>query len=461
MDSFLRRLPSVNIILNDSLIEDLLSQFPRWILIKAIHSVLEEKRRYIKSLTEPINISYEDIIEEVRSKVYELNNYNLRRVINATGIIIHTNLGRSIFDETVAKNINMIATSYSNLEYDLQKGKRTSRLSHIENLICELSGGEASVVVNNNAAGVLLALDSFARGKEVIISRGELIEIGGGFRLPDIMKSSGVKIVEVGTTNRTYIKDYEMSISPDTGLILKVHPSNFKIIGFSSDVSLKELVSLGREYRIPVMEDIGSGLMIDLSKYGIDSEPLVKDAIKNGADIITFSGDKLIGGPQSGIIIGKRIFIDMIKENPLYRALRIDKLTLASLEATLRLYLDEKEAINKIPTLKMLTTPISHIEKKAKRLYRYLKKCNINAEIKDDFSQAGGGSLPLFNIPTKVISIKSSNNSVNMIENRLRNNNPPIIVRIYNNEIVIDLRTVKDSELTIIGESIKRIEEGG
>ena len=386
------------------------------------------------------------------------NSYKLKRVVNGTGIVIHTNIGRSLISVDVMDNIKDIATNYSNLEYDLEKGERGSRYSHLEDIIIEITGGEAAMVVNNNAAAVLLVLSTMAKDKEVIVSRGELIEIGGSFRIPDVMEQSGAKLVSVGTTNKTHLWDFENAITEDTAALLKVHTSNYRILGFTSSVSAEELYELKAKYNIPLIEDLGSGVLIDLSKYGLEYEPTVQDSIKNGVDVVTFSGDKLLGGPQAGIIVGKREYIEAMKKNPLTRAFRIDKFTISALEATLRFYLDEKIAVEKIPTLKMLSMSIEELENKAKTLYELLtenidnEKCKV--EIVDDYSEVGGGSLPLEKISTKCIMLTLNNLSVSEFEKKLREYEIPIITRVYRDNVYIDLRTVREDEFNIVVDGI-------
>jgi len=350
-----------------------------------------------------------------------------------------------------------IASEYSNLEYDLEQGKRGSRYSHIEDIICRITGAEAALVVNNNASAVMLILSTLAKNKEVIVSRGELVEIGGSFRVPEVMEQSGGKLVDVGTTNKTHLWDYETAIGEDTSVLLKVHTSNYRIVGFTESVSIEELVKLGNKRDIPVVEDIGSGVLIDLSKYGLSYEPTVQESISRGVDIVSFSGDKLLGGPQAGIIVGKKHLIDKMKRNQLTRAIRVDKMTIAALELILREYLDEDNAIRNIPTLRMLTIQLNEINIKAEKLYNLIIKNvdNLSIKIDDDFSQVGGGSLPLEQIPTKVLSIKSECFSINKMEEKLREFTVPIITRINNNNLLIDLRTIEEKDFDIIVEGIK------
>ena len=312
------------------------------------------------------------------------------------------------------------------------------------------------MVVNNNAGAVLLVLNTLAEGREVIVSRGELIEIGGAFRIPEVMKRSGALLREIGTTNRTHLHDYEKAMGPQSALLLKVHTSNFRVLGFTSDVSLPELVRLGNQRQLPVMDDLGSGCLVDLSKYGLEKEPTVQEVMKTGVDVVTFSGDKLLGGPQAGIILGNKRILDLIKTNPLTRALRIDKLTLAALESTLLLYLDEKKAVEEIPTLQMLTADRKRLRRKGRRLLRRLVGVDgIEAFVKEDVSQVGGGSLPLQELPTLVIAIRPTALSVNGLEKNLRKGNPPILSRISKEELILDLRTIFDEEIPLVAAGLK------
>jgi len=345
---------------------------------------------------------------------------------------------------------------------DLASGERGSRYAHVEELLCRLSGAESALVVNNNAAAVLLSLNTLAEGREVIISRGQLVEIGGSFRIPDVMKKSGARLVEVGTTNRTYLHDYEQAVSERTSLLLKVHTSNFRIVGFTAEASLHELVCLGRSLALPVMNDLGRGCLFDLAAFGLDPEPTVQAAVQTGADVVTFSGDKLLGGPQAGIIVGKKRYLDPIKQNPLNRALRIDKLTLAGLEFTLQLFYREGErALSRLPALQMLTGSASDLGKRSKRFLRRLTKAlglRLRVNLKNESSQVGGGALPIQNLPTKVLALAPEKMSVVDFERRLRESNPPVIVRIKDDEVLVDLRTVSREEeetlLRIIDEAL-------
>ncbi len=373
-------------------------------------------------------------------------------------MIIHTNLGRSVLSDKAIENIASAAGSYSNLEYDLKKGKRGKRYTHIKEILRELSGAEDALVVNNNAAAVLLCLNTFAKDREVIVSRGELVEIGGSFRIPEVMKAGGAILREVGTTNKTHLADYENALCGATALLLKVHQSNYKVKGFTEEVMADELVKLGRQYKIPVIADLGSGCMIDLAKYGVSGEPTVQETIKAGVDIVTFSGDKLLGGPQAGIILGREKLIQKIQKNPLLRAMRIDKLSLAALEATMMQYLDEEKALREVPTLRMLTEPLESIRRRAKRIYNLLRK-NIGSkawiEIKKDLSRAGGGSLPEIDFPTFVVLLKPFKVPISKVESNLRDGAPPVIVRVKDNAILFDARTLQDGEIKTLVDCVK------
>ena len=385
---------------------------------------------------------------------------NLISVINATGVVLHTNLGRSLLCKEALKNITAISSGYSNLEYNIGKGTRGIRYSAVEDLLCELTGAEAALVVNNNAGAVLLSLNSLAESKEVIVSRGELVEIGGAFRIPDVMTKSNAILKEVGTTNRTHARDYTMAISDNTGLFLKVHTSNYQIEGFTSSVPVADLVTIGRKHGIPVMEDLGSGMLIDFSKYGLGSEPTIRDSVKSGADVISFSGDKLLGGPQAGILLGKKNIINIIKSNPLTRALRIDKLTLAAMESTLRLYRDEENVIKKIPTLRMLTDSYTNIKKRASTILKKLEPVlpkHVEIKLADLFSRPGGGAFPSLTLPSCCITIKSAKISAVELEKKLRKNDTPIIGRIEDHCFVLDPRTIQRGEEKIICETLIKI----
>ncbi len=454
----LRLVPGVDTVLDLLKKDASLTDIPLTVLTAAVRAAVAGEREAV--LSESGGVSGESLTakktaEKAAEKARRAMTPNLDRVINATGVVIHTNLGRSLLSKRAAEHLVRVATGYSNLEFDLDLGKRGIRYACVEDLLCELSGAEAAMAVNNNAGAVLLSLESLAKGREVIVSRGELVEIGGSFRIPDVMKKSGAILTEVGTTNRTSINDYENAITAQTALLLKVHTSNYCMIGFTSEVSLEELVALGKKHGLPVMNDLGSGTLVDFREYGLAYEPTVSRAVEAGADVVTFSGDKLLGGPQAGIILGKRDILANIKKNPLTRALRIDKLTLAALEMTLREYRDRDKAMETIPTLKMITTPAAQVLKKAKKLVRLLKSiaaASLEMDIVDGVSRAGGGSFPLLDIPTKCVTVKVAGLSVDKLESALRHARPPVIGRIEKEMFLMDLRTVADDEIIRIKE---------
>ena len=454
----LRKLPKIDELLKNDVIQNELKETQRVLIVDSLRESIEKYRKYI--LEDKIqDFEEDDVLNYALGLLLKKKKNNLRRVINATGTVIHTNLGRSILSKKAVENAIEIAGRYNNLEYDIESGKRGSRYSHIEKLITKITGAEAALVVNNNAAAIMLVLDSLCKEKEAIVSRGQLVEIGGSFRVPDVMKFSGAKLVEVGTTNRTHLYDYENNINDNTGMLLKVHTSNFKICGFTEEVELESLVKLGNERNIPVVEDIGSGVLVDFSKYGFTHEPTVQESIKKGVDIVTFSGDKMLGGPQAGVIIGKKKYVELMKKNQLTRALRIDKMTLSALESTLRYYLDEKEAIENIPTLNMILSSKEDMKKKAIKFRKKFRHALDNFEFKidEDYSMVGGGSMPTEKIPTYVIKISSENTSVNEMEKILRLNETAIITRVFNNELILDVRTIFDEDIEEIIKALRKI----
>jgi L-seryl-tRNA(Ser) seleniumtransferase len=400
--------------------------------------------------------------EQVITELLDLGRYRLRRVINATGIIIHTNLGRAPLCPEALARLMEVGGNYSNLEFDLEKGQRGLRYDHVQRLLCVLTGAEDALVVNNNAAAVLLALNTLADGREAIVSRGELIEIGGEFRIPEVMEKSGARLREVGTTNRTRRADYEKAISAETGVILKVHTSNFRMVGFTEEAGLEELVALGKKHRVPVVDDLGSGCLIELDRYGQEREPTVQEVLAKDVDVVTFSGDKLLGGPQAGIILGKASILQKIKRNPLNRALRIDKLTLAALEGTLLQYLTPAAAVKNIPVLKALTEPQAAVTRRARKLLTMLKETLPSGwaiSLKKGYSLAGGGALPTREIPTALIALQAGQISAGRLEVELRRLAVPILARIADDEVLLDLRTIGAEDLPLITEGIKIITE--
>jgi L-seryl-tRNA(Ser) seleniumtransferase len=459
----LRQLPGVDHILELAQSEPFFKDIPRTVLTQSIRRVLDRLRHRI--LGHDVELSASElsdaaVLRAVKELAQLANTPNLLRTINATGVVVHTNLGRSLLAPEAVENVVRIGSRYSNLEYNLAAGKRGSRYSAVEGLLCEITRAEAALVVNNNAGAVLLALESIARGHNVIVSRGELVEIGGSFRIPDVMAKSGCTLREVGTTNRTHLRDYEDAIDEQTALLLKVHQSNYSIVGFSKQVSLKEMVSLGNRHQLPVMEDLGSGTFIDFSKYGLSKEPTVQESVAAGVDVITFSGDKLLGGPQAGVILGRQDLIDRIKKNPITRALRIDKLTLAAFESTLRLYREERTALEKIPTLAMITRSIQEIENRTADLKMQLTRLadrRLHLQEIEGVSKAGGGSLPLLELPSRCLGIHIDGFSANQIEVKMRSSAPPIIGRIENQLFRVDLRTVLPDEIPLIVSAVENI----
>lgn len=457
-NQLLRTLPKVDELLKEEIIESELKSESRTIVVEALRETIDSYR--FKILEETIkDFSKEDILRSFKEKLEEKKAPKLKKVINATGVIIHTNLGRSILSKEALQSVVNVAESYNNLEYDIDKGARGSRYAHVEEIIKKVTGAEAAMVVNNNAAAVLLVLNTLCKSKEAIVSRGQLVEIGGSFRIPDVMTFSGAKLVEVGTTNRTHLYDYGNNITENTGVLLKVHTSNFKVLGFTEEVSIEELVELGSKNNLPVVEDIGSGVLLDLSKFGYSYEPTVQESIKRGMDVVTFSGDKMLGGPQAGIIVGKKIYIDLMKKNQLTRALRIDKMTLAALEATFKHYIDEEEAIKKIPVLNMMLSSKEDIKKKAQKLKRKFQVLGDKFDfiIDEDSSMVGGGSMPTEKIPTYVIRVKSKEFTADTIEKQLRSNKDTIIVRVYNGDVILDLRTIFEEDFDKILQAFKNI----
>jgi L-seryl-tRNA(Ser) seleniumtransferase len=457
-----QKIPAVDRLLSSSLLVRLMPRYPRALVLKAIHQVLEEIRQEIKgdAFRDLSKLSVEPVSERVGERLERLDQPSLRPVINATGIVVHTNLGRSLLAERVLQKFRPLAGGYSNLEFDLNKGERGSRYTHIEEILKEITGAQAAMVVNNNAAAVLLSLDTLAKGREVIVSRGQLVEIGGSFRVPDVMKRSGAKMVEVGTTNKTHLRDYESAIGPETALLLRVHQSNFQIVGFTEEVDTATLVNLGRKHGLPVMEDLGSGCFIDFSKYGLQKEPTVQDVVSQGADVVTFSGDKMLGGPQAGIILGRKDMIETIRKNQLTRALRIDKLTLLALEETLRIYRDEQAALREIPTLRMILQPYKALKANARRLMRMigdLDPGNFSLALSDGDSKVGGGALPLLSLPSSLVSLSPGKLSANTMEDWLRAYDPPIIARVEKERVLLDVRTIQDKEMKIVAQAIRAL----
>jgi L-seryl-tRNA(Ser) seleniumtransferase len=389
--------------------------------------------------------------------------FALRPVINATGVVLHTNLGRAVLSDAALERLVLIGSGYSNLELDIETKERGSRYSHVEKLARQLTGAEDVLVVNNNAAAVLLALETLASGREVIVSRGELIEIGGEFRIPDIMRRSGARLVEVGATNRTHLRDYADAIGPNTALLLKVHTSNYRIVGFTADVSSRELGALGRERSVPVMEDLGSGSFVDLRPWGFPYEPTVPEVVGAGVDLVTFSGDKLLGGPQAGLVVGKRALVSQLKKNPLNRALRIDKFTVAALEATFAAY-EAGTALETVPTLRLLTEPLVHVLARAHEALSGLPpdaRRRLGADVVQGQGQVGGGALPTVELPTAALAIGTDGGDAQRLDVALRAGDPPVIGRIADDRLLLDFRTVFPSQVAAVVSALTTIVGAG
>ena len=444
--TLLRELPSIDRLLNHERCAALLTRYNRDYVTQKCRDVLELVRANIRQGKGQL-LNDDAILDQVEAQIELESGAGHVRVVNATGTILHTNLGRALLSRPAIDAMLAVAGNPINLEYDLGAGKRGKREETLEQLLVQLTGAEAATVVNNNAAAVLLGLNSLAQGREVIVSRGELIEIGGAFRIPEIMAKSGAILREVGATNRTHSADYENAINENTALLLKVHTSNYKVVGFTAEVTLEQLVAIGKKHNLPVMEDLGSGALIDLSKYGLPKEPIVGERIQAGADIVTFSGDKILGGPQAGLIVGKKEFIGRMSKNHLQRALRCGKLTLAALEATLRRYRQSPNIVEEIPTLRAFTRPVYEVRAMGEQLLPKLETTlgkDFRLSLQDSTSQIGSGAMPTEELPTVVITIENSKLSANAIAKRFRHANPPIIGRIKDNRFLLDLRTIFD-----------------
>ena len=453
----LSQIPAINKILLLDEIKELMNTYTEVAIKSAIKQYIEEIKQAIlnEELSEVPSLS--KIVGEVARIVEKEDKNSLRRVINATGTILHTNLGRSLLSEKIKENIESVAFNYSNLEFDIDNKKRGSRYVHLIDIIKKLTDAEDVLVVNNNAAAVLLTLNTLVKDQEIIVSRGELVEIGGAFRIPEIIKLSGGVPVEVGTTNKTHLKDYENAITEETGALLKVHTSNYKILGFTESVSNEEISYLARENELVSINDLGSGQFVDFSKFGLPYEPTVKEILDSGIDIVTFSGDKLLGGPQAGIIVGKKKYIEKMKKNQLTRALRVDKMTLASLEATLKLYLDEKDALEHIPTLHMISLSKERLFGKADVLKTKLSDLDFDIRIEEDKAEVGGGSYPASYLESVAVKLTHRKLHATEIERRLLEVEIPIITRIKDNSIILDMRTLRTREFDIVKAALEEV----
>jgi L-seryl-tRNA(Ser) seleniumtransferase len=461
--SLLRLIPQVNELIEFAERSAATACIPRQVVARATRNVLDATRQKIMEGNDSLfagDLALESLARTVEIESVLLMRPSLRKVINATGVVLHTNLGRAPVSGAALEAVRRTCEGYCNLEYDIETGERGSRQSHLEDLLCWLSGAEAAVAVNNNAAAVLLVLAALARGRDVIVSRGQLVEIGDSFRLPDIMHQSGARLVEVGTTNRTRISDYANAVGEDTAMIMLIHQSNFRIVGYTEDVPLSELVALGKQHFIPVVEDMGSGCLLDLDAIGLGGEHTVGASIEDGADLVTFSGDKLLGGPQAGIIVGSREYVDSVRKHPLARALRVDKMTVAALEATLRAYLEPRAAWAEIPALRMLSEPPESVKARANRLKRSIDKARcstISCVVIPEMSRAGGGSLPTAEIPTFCVQVTHSSLTAEQLEQGLRCGDPAVLPRVRGDSVLLDLRTVSDREVRALASAVSSL----
>lgn len=448
----LRQIPSIEEILQSEGLQKYISSLSRPLVTQISRKIVDQIRKELSKKS--FSISGEIIVARIIEELEALSSSTLKSVINGTGVIIHTNLGRAPISSEVLKHITEVSTNYSSLEYDLMKGKRGERTIFLEKLLCELSGSEAALAVNNNAAAVFLILSGLAKGKEVVISRGELVQIGGGFKIPEILAESGAIMKEVGTTNRTSLSDYQRAINKNTKVLLKVHKSNFWMAGFVEEVSIEELVMLGRKHHLITVEDLGSGAVPFTENFGLGHEPRITEGVSAGADLICFSGDKLLGGPQAGIILGKKKYVDLLREHPLYRALRVDKMAIAGLEQVTLNYLKKEE--EKIPIWKIISTPLEVLRKRGEEISAKLNAYGISVSLKESKSTVGGGSLPGETLPTIILFLNSQIPPESLAE-KFRSLDFPIIGRIEKNRFVLDLRTIFPEQDELIVQGARKV----
>lgn len=444
----LRQLPAVGVLLASPAATDALRVHAHERVVSALQGAIAQARDALLAGREA-DLRPEALVRGALDQLDAQSRPHLRRVVNATGVVLNTNLGRAPLSDAALRALDPVARGYSNLELDLETGSRGSRYSHVEALLAELTGAEAALVVNNNAAAVLLVVDTLAKGREVVVSRGQLIEIGGSFRLPDVIASSGARLVEVGTTNKTHRRDYERAIGPETAMLLRSHTSNFKMIGFTAEVEPSELARIGQAHAIPTVEDLGSGVLLDLSEFGLPYEPTVQASIRAGIDLVTFSGDKLLGGPQAGIIVGKRALVEQLSAHPLLRALRQDKLTLAALEATLRLYLNPARAKAELPVLRMLASTPAELEAKARLLQERLASrfgLPLGSAVERCHSQVGGGAMPGAEMPSFAVTLALEGLSAHALAARLRQGDPAVVGRLEGDRLWLDVRTLLEGD---------------
>jgi L-seryl-tRNA(Ser) seleniumtransferase len=459
--NLLRKLPSVDALMKTKEAQTLIEKYSRDLVANAVRGVLDELRSEIRkagvnSFPET-RLSSGNVIKRVEEALKETLSSSLNQAINATGVILHTGLGRAVLSEDAREAIHKASDGYCTLATDIETGRRGHRDVHLEGLLCELTGAEAATVVNNNAAATMLILNTLAQGREVIVSRGQLVEIGGAFRMPDVMEASGAILREVGTTNKTHLKDYIAAINENTGAIMRVHHSNYRIVGFAEEPSIEALSTVAQEHNLPLIDDLGSGALLDLKEFRIETEPLVQDSVKAGVDVACFSGDKLIGGPQAGIIVGKELTLKRIKKNPLMRALRVGKLTIAGMEATLRLFLNLEKLKDKHPVYKMFSLTIDELEKRGRRIEKKLQT-EISSEdllsLEEGGSQVGSGSVPVETIPTRLLKVQPASVSAENLAKKLRANNPPVFTRVHKDAVLLDLRTIQEAEDELVIEAL-------
>lgn len=461
MSTLFRHLPSVDSALSVLDSSKDFKSLPRPLVKGLVNDFLDVCREEIRAgaVVEASQLELQTLLPRLAAFVRAQSRPHFRRVLNGTGVVIHTNLGRSLLAKSAIEAVAEACGHYSNCEFDLDTGQRGSRYSHVEKILCDITGAEAAMVVNNNAAAVFIMLETLAKGKEVIVSRGQLVEIGGSFRIPDVMTKSGAVLREVGATNRTHMHDYENAIGDDTGALMRVHTSNFRVIGFTREVSLAEMRELGDKYDLPVIEDLGSGTLYSLDGDGLLGEPTVQQVVAQGADVVSFSGDKVLGGPQAGVIVGRKEYIDRIKRNPVNRAMRIDKMTLAALEATLRLYLDMDEARRTVPTLKMVTASQEALKSKARRLADAVRSrlgTEAKVSMRKGVSRVGGGAFPEHDLPGTVVAVVVNDISADDLRDALLKTDPPLVARIEDDEFLLDPRTLDSTELKLAADALEQ-----
>ena len=446
----LRKLPKIDDLLRSSALEQLREEYPEQTIADGARQVIADLRAGIVNGSVDTLPDEDVLLDRITKRIRAAARPSMHTVINGTGIVLHTNLGRACMSEKAAHAAYDAACRYSTLEYNVATGSRGLRYSHVESLICRLTGAESALVVNNNAAAVLLVLSAMTTGGQVPVSRGELVEIGGSFRVPEIMEACGAQLKEVGTTNKTHLSDYERAINDQTKALMKVHTSNYRIVGFTEKPSLAEMVELGHRYGLPVIEDLGSGCLVNLEQFGLHDEPTVQESIKAGVDVVTFSGDKLLGGPQAGIIVGKKQYLDMMKRHPLTRAMRVDKMTLAALEATLRSYADG--IWNDIPTMAMLAASAVELKEKAGVLLEQLRQAEVSAQLVAVEGQVGGGSVPTQTMPSWAVALDGD---VESLEKKLRLGENTIVGRIHDGKYLLDVRTIWVEDFPLIVRALK------